>query len=464
MPPIEELFHKKIVVADSARGTVTIEPWPKALSDETARIIPGGSAAAAVLSGIYDGALILATGPLTGTMTPGSSLLVASCPVGPAPENPGVAMHDGPPDTPANDTPESLPSSSGARTLVPFLLRHGPALKSAGADFAVITGKAAEPSILIIADGRSRIEPAGKLAGYDVPALRMAFRARMPESRYSLILCGPAARNRSPFASVGLEVGTGLDRGALASWMANSNLVAVVLAGGGPLPGAARRNPLLNSMGATSGVGGFLEVLDQTSGGSAKTTAGKLLGRPAACHICPRPCMAYLRPAIVEGGILCADHEGFAALSKACPDALPRALLTCARLGLNPVAASSILHGIRPELVGAALEGLLTSPLGSENSENVLSVPGSTGKLPQSDQIAPIRAEAPSTPVPLWPYDGAGKRLAAGLVLGICPILLQRLPDVALERWIDGLDDGEKGLSLMERLTSAIAIAIASRV
>ena len=144
--------------------------------------------------------------------------------------------------------------------------------------------------------------------------------------------------------------------------------------------------------------------------------------------------MAYLRPSASGEGILCMDHAGFAAMSAACPEALPLALRECTRLGIDPVAASSFLRGVKTDSVGAALQELLSGT--SEMRQPALN--------------------ALATPVPLWPYPEAGERLAAGLVLGICPILLQRLPDIALEKWINGLDTGPGTVPLRDKLSASI--------
>ncbi|MCE5335677.1 MAG: hypothetical protein LLG06_13920 [Desulfobacteraceae bacterium] len=407
MPPLDKFFHKKIALVNLASGTTAVEPWPRSLANEAERCIPGGSAAAAVLSGIYGDALVLATGPLTGTMSPGSSLLVASCPV-----------------------------SGGAYAHVPILLRHGTALKTTGVDFAVVSGKASSPSILILGSKGPRIEPAGGLSGLEVPGMRKFFRARLPETRHSLLLCGPASGWGS-CGSAALENGTSLDRGHLAPWMSNHNLLAIVLTGGGSLPFAGGRRPLFDKLGPKSGIGGFLDVLEHVEGGAqAKGTAEKILGRPAACHSCPWPCMAYLKPGPSTNGLLCADHAGFAALCGACPDSLPSALEACLRLGIDPVSGASAFRGVQPDAFGKAIENLFAG-------------------------VPP--AKGPEFSFPLLSQKEAPERALAGMVLGICPILVQRCPDIPVGQWAAGPDSDPEAASFGDMLKASLQLAAKAR-
>jgi hypothetical protein len=105
------------------------------------------------------------------------------------------------------------------------------------------------------------------------------------------------------------------------------------------------------------------------------------------------------------------------------------------RLGLAPVAAAPALAG-------------------STDRTGTLAALAA-GTAPAEGRPRP----AAPWPVPLWPYAWAWERLAAGLVLGICPILLQRSPDVPLEAWLDCLDPAGTGPPARDRLRAALATA-----
>jgi hypothetical protein len=177
------------------------------------------------------------------------------------------------------------------------------------------------------------------------------------------------------------------------------------------------------------------------------------LGRPAACHLCPRPCLAFLKPGCDGGnGMLCLDHAGLAALRQALggtvgktgragQDGLAReALHECMRLGLDPKA------------VAPALSGLAGRP-----DPNIATVLSSLAAGPSPRPGGPRSASA--WPVPVWPYTWASERLATALVLGVCPILLQRSPDVPLESWLGCLGQEGKGVPHRDRLHAALAVA-----
>jgi hypothetical protein len=150
--------------------------------------------------------------------------------------------------------------------------------------------------------------------------------------------------------------------------------------------------------------------------------------------------------------MLCLDHAGLAALRQALggvggktgrggQDGPAReALHECMRLGLDPTA------------VAPALAGLPGSP-----DRNVAAMLSSlaAGPSPRPDGSW----SASDWPVPVWPYTWASERLAAALVLGVCPILLQRSPDVPLESWLGCLGQEGKGPPHRDRLRAALAVA-----
>lgn len=404
--------HNTMALVRLDAGRVELLPWPEELGLASERALVGGVAAGERLLALYPDALILASGPLSGAMTPGSGLLTASC-AGPE----GTVVH------------------------TPFLLRHGPALKTAGVDFLVIQGQSASPVALTVERQAFRLNPATELLGQDVYGMRKRLRAKRPDGRPSLILCGPAGQRGLECASVGLEHGQSLDRGAVACWMGGHKLLAVILAGGGALPGAsAIRSPLFERLSPQQGTEGFFEVFGWTGGRTAGGVEGvsqvkSRLGRAAACWLCPRPCLAYLKPDLrSREGALCADHVGLAALYDALGQAAPAALLACARHGFDARAASTLLKN-----AGAAPD---------PDAAETLLAEWASGK---SSPPAPL-AQPTGSPIPRAPQVEAEQREAAGLILGICPILLQRCPDLSLDLWLAPLGEAAR-----RKLDAAIA-------
>jgi hypothetical protein len=388
--------HNSLALVRLDAGRVELLPWPEELRMASKTALVGGAAAGERLLALYPDALVLASGPLTGAMTPGSGLLVASC--AGKDENP---------------------------THTPFLLRHGPALKAAGVDFLVITGKAQAPTTLLVEHNSFRLNSASDLLGLDIFGMRARLSARRPDGRPSLLLCGPAGQRGLECASVGQEHGQSLDRGAVARWMGARNLLAAVLAGGGPLPGGAAKSPLFDALSPQRDAEGFLDVFSWSGGRNAGGVQGRRLasgrlGRVAACWLCPRPCLAFLAPAPPQNnGALCSDHLGLAALYDALGEAAPEALHACSRHGFDAQAASMLLKNAGA--VPGACDGLLAD-WASGRSAPPATAPG---PLAKSFPIAP-RTEAES-------------RAAAGLTLGICPILLQRCKDIPVDHWLEPL-------------------------
>src|SRR5262250_1729888 len=71
-------------------------------------------------------------------------------------------------------------------------------LRRAGYDALVVTGRASEPSVLVIRDADVRIEPAGELWGQEIPPVFDALRARFGgQSEVGVSAIGPAGEQQS---------------------------------------------------------------------------------------------------------------------------------------------------------------------------------------------------------------------------------------------------------------------------
>jgi aldehyde:ferredoxin oxidoreductase len=145
--------------------------------------------------------LIFVTGPLTGTMvqTSARSALVTKSPL----------------------TNGFLDSHAGGH--------FGPALKRAGYDYLLITGKASKPAYLHVTERGCEILDAGNLWGKGIFDTEKLLREEHPGSRVASI--GPAGENGVLFACIGCDLYRQFGRGGAGAVMGSKNLKAVVVEG-----------------------------------------------------------------------------------------------------------------------------------------------------------------------------------------------------------------------------------------
>jgi len=149
--------------------------------------------------------LVFATGPLTGTLAPATGRMVV-CTVGP-------------------ETGLWLDSNCGG-----FL---GPEIKMAGFDALVIRGRAEHPVLLVVEDGRARLEDASELWGKDTFSVHRWVKDRLG-SRYRVAAIGPAGEKGVLFANIISEY-RAFGRGGAGAVMGSKNLKAVAVHGTGSL-------------------------------------------------------------------------------------------------------------------------------------------------------------------------------------------------------------------------------------
>ena len=145
--------------------------------------------------------LIFLTGPMTGTpvQTSARSALVTKSPL----------------------TGTFLDSHAGGS--------FGPAIKRAGLDYFVVTGKSSRPVYLHISPGGVRFEDASALWGMGIMGAEKKLRAQYPQARVALI--GPAGENLVRFACIGTDFYRQFGRGGAGAVMGSKNLKAVVIEG-----------------------------------------------------------------------------------------------------------------------------------------------------------------------------------------------------------------------------------------
>lgn len=151
--------------------------------------------------------LIIGTGPLTGTMTPGSSKHIIT--------------------TLSPETGGFLDSYSSGRV--------GPELRAAGYDFIVVRGKAKVPSILVMNDSQIEICDALDLWGKDAYEAETILHERYG-SQFSYMVIGPAGERLVRYASVNSEFYRQAARGGVGAVFGSKNLKAIMVRGSGKVP------------------------------------------------------------------------------------------------------------------------------------------------------------------------------------------------------------------------------------
>ena len=110
-------------------------------------------------------------------------------------------------------------------------------LRRAGYDALLVTGRASEPSVLVIRDGDVKFEPAGELWGLEVPPVFDALRVRYgSKSEVGVSAIGPAGEQQSLIASVMNDRYHAFGRQGFGAIYGAKNLKAIVVHGSGEVP------------------------------------------------------------------------------------------------------------------------------------------------------------------------------------------------------------------------------------
>ncbi len=423
---LQPFYNMKIGVVDLSASNAEVIP----LGEEQVGGYLGGAALnRAILAGYESEALVVGTGPLTGSFAPASSLVIATF------------------------------SSPIAKRLchVPFMIRTGPDMKFSGVDYLVVKGTAPEPSILHVNHGKIQILPAGNVLNLPIPEAITELKKTSPAFQ-SVIITGPAADCGISYASLSIGTNGSLDKVGLASAMAAKNLKGIMLGGTGGLPFNGD-NPLqgkeLEKIIATDKNfkrRGFYAVLNNLEGGK---DAGKFLKaerkKDMACYHCPSPCMTHVRYSWhdprnqeirkFEEGLLLLDHTGCIALAKKVGKNILPVLRACLHYGLDPGAIAEMLSegGTLPDYLNAV--------------EKIVS-----DSFPRAQDVSPEQCLFGGGVPPILTGDIFERRLALAMILGVCPIFLLRFPQITDAALLSFISTREEDLkTLQELLSSAIS-------
>lgn len=203
----------------------------------------------------------------------------------------------------------------------------GVALRKAGFDALLIRGKSAKPVVLVVEDGRARLEEAAELWGVDTRATRKALQERYGQGIRTAVI-GPAGEKLSWIATIECD-DRQAGRGGGGAVLGSKNLKAIVVKGTGEVPMAdpaqvkeltRKWNEIIRKHPVTEadmkyGSGEFLDWMNRVSGtfpsrnwqwGYLKSAyerakegkieldpyywAPKYSKRNVACPFCTKPC------------------------------------------------------------------------------------------------------------------------------------------------------------------------------
>ena len=111
----------------------------------------------------------------------------------------------------------------------------GPALKYAGYDMMVLTGRAAVLSMLVIEDEKVTLKPAGDLWGMGSLSAETRLKAEMGED-YQILTIGPAGENGIAYACITHDFGRQAGRVGIGAVLGSKNIKAVAVKGTGSIP------------------------------------------------------------------------------------------------------------------------------------------------------------------------------------------------------------------------------------
>lgn len=204
----------KILRVDLTRRQIQIEPTPTAIFQQA--IGARGAGAYLLLQELAphtdplgpENKLIFLTGPLEGTLAPGSNKITVTF------RSPLTGTY-------------SFSLCGG---------HFGPELKFAGYDGLIVEGRADSPVYLWIDNGRAVLRDAAPLWGKLTHDTEDALRKELKDEFVRIASIGPAGENRVRFACIQSDYGREFGRGGAGAVMGAKNLKAIALRGSGSVP------------------------------------------------------------------------------------------------------------------------------------------------------------------------------------------------------------------------------------
>jgi aldehyde:ferredoxin oxidoreductase len=348
-------YAGKILKIDVSSGEYTVEDTPRQLAEEylggrgfVARMLYDGLPAGTDTLG-PDNMVVVATGPLSGHLLPGSG-----------------KTHFG-----------ALSPATGGYGDSNMGGHFGPTLKYAGYDCLVITGAAEKLSTIIIDDDRIQIVEDLSLKGKGAIKAEKELKERLGED-YQIITIGPAGENKVVYACISHDFGRQAGRTGVAAVLGSKNIKAVAVRGTGSIPvfdpagaqkkgeqmykvcfekpgfktwtpyGTASITDWVNEVGAfptrnfQSSYAGFHNKIN------GQAVIDKLLITDKGCFCCPTPCGKYgfAKTAVGSSHVEGPEYESIATLGGSCCleeiEEVAYANYVCDELGIDTISAGVV--------------------------------------------------------------------------------------------------------------------------
>ncbi len=418
------LYAEHILMVDLTAGTTNAGSFADDLVEE---VIGGVALAERLLADYADrDPVVLATGPLTGTLTPGASLGVISR-LG----EDGVPLHS------------------------PLTLFMGSELKYSGFDAVVIVGESPSPVYLWLHDGIAALEDASQLWGLDTWQTSDAIKTAKGDEVIQVLAVGPAGEHGAPAAQLVANYWGTADAHGFGAALGAKNVKAVAMRGLGILDAEEAEDLFEHSLAmgeAVTSAGLPANVIQGLLGGAPDAAAceewlAPAVHRSKGCFSCPCRCFTYVKynePAqemastdVAEPGCLLTDAEAVLALFRGgfSPEEAGRLFEGVARRGLHPMTAAA----------RAVAAGTTTA----------------------ADGLAAVDADPAATIAQEVTPGGPDERTRAGYVLGVCPAFLAASDSPGLEDLLEAVRLGT-GMTLdaegFSDVTAAVTGVLSPRV
>ncbi len=253
----------------------------------------------------------------------------------------------------------------------------GPALKYAGYDMAVITGKAEKPVFIFIEDDKIKIRPAEKYWGKGSLECEQMMKKDLGED-FQILTIGPAGEKLVKFACISHDFGRQAGRTGTGAVLGSKNIKAIAVKGTGSIPvsdikkayktgkqafkkisempgfkgwtpeGTAGITDWINEIGAFPAKNFSTSHIDHSGNINGRKIIERLKITDKGCFCCPTPCGKYghtttgLGSAYMEGP----EYETIALFGGSCMlktiEEVAYANYLCDELGIDTISGASV--------------------------------------------------------------------------------------------------------------------------
>ena len=253
----------------------------------------------------------------------------------------------------------------------------GPALKYAGYDMTVITGKAGTPSYLYIKDDTVEIRPAQEYWGKGSLTCEEMMKKDLGED-FQILTIGPAGEKLVKFACISHDFGRQAGRTGIGSVLGSKNIKAIAVKGTGNIPvndiekayalgkkafekvsqkpgfkgwtpeGTAGITDWVNEVGAFPAKNFQTSHIDHSHLINGKKVLEKLKITDKGCYCCPTPCGKYGRTKTDQGSAYMEgpEFETISLFGGSCMltsiEEVAYANYLCDELGLDTISGASV--------------------------------------------------------------------------------------------------------------------------